>query len=609
MINRKSILIALAVVLVISVAYLWSQFNSVSRAAVNAPLLSRLENIGPVAAQYTDASTFLSPIKQDKTVAAAGTVTGLIVPHHLLAKDLAVKLFAYASAGKYSRIVLLSPDHYDAGKKPISVTSLDFSTVFGQVKTDQAIVGEIKKLSFVGEGDFFYREHGLQVELPLIKYYFPAAEVTAITFKPTVLKEELDSIINILKQNLPADSLVIQSTDFSHYLNPEQAEKRDQETLDILNQNDPVRILLLNQPENIDSVAAMYVQSSLQKYFSSSLNILEHRNSQAYTTEPVVSSTSYFGGAYIKTANPVLVAAIETATGTARLKENGSSELIFVGDIMLSRYIGEMMAKRGDYDFPFALIKSSLANVDLVFGNLESPISDQGKSTGSLYPFKADPQAVNGLKNVGINLLSVANNHAFDYGRTAFEETLKNLTNAGLDYVGGGNNFSEAHQGILRKVNGTKIIFLAYTDLLPKSDAAGDNNAGVAYLDIDQMVKDIKTAKEHSDLVIVSFHWGQEYQIKHNTHQETIAKAAIDAGASLVIGHHPHVIQDIGEYKGVTIVYSLGNFIFDQNFSSETNTGMALMVSIHNNKIESSKKQIIRFNHNFQPYFEIKPEN
>jgi len=334
---------------------------------------------------------------------------------------------------------------------------------------------------------------------------------------------------------------------------------------------------------------------SLQKdFFKTDLNILEHHNSQDYTKELVLSSTSYISGAYVS-SNPIIPIAKTN-------DENKQTELIFVGDVMLSRYIGEMMAQKKDYNFPYEKIQPFLNEADSVFANLESPISSAGKSAGNLYPFRADPQVVSGLKNAGFKVLSVANNHAFDYGQAAFFDTLNNLKTADLEYTGGGLDFNEAHNGAYQEINGTKITYLAYTDLLPKSLAANDKQGGFAYLDLKQMIKDIQAAKDKSDLVVVSFHWGREYETKHNSHQEEIAKAAIEAGASLIIGHHPHVVQDIVEYKGVTIAYSLGNFVFDQNFSEATKNGLALKVYIKDKKIINVEKQLINFNHDFQPY-------
>lgn len=539
-----------------------------------------------IGSEYTDSTLFLSAIKQNRATVIDKAVTGLIVPHHLLAIDLIAKIFASISSHKYHNIVLLSPDHFNAGESNISVTENNLTTVFGEIETDKNIVQQLKKLSFVKEGDFFYREHGLQAILPFIKYYFPETKVTTVTFKPTVSQTELDQLIEVFKKELSSDSLIIQSTDFSHYLSPAQASSFDDISIKTLSTNNPEDVLKLKQPENLDSMAALYVQASLQKdFFHSQAIVQEHKNSQDYTKDRVSLSTSYI-----------------TAIYTEPSKAMGDAEFIFVGDVMLSRYIGELMEKQNDYNFPFEKIKPFFDKADLIFGNLESPISNSGKLVGSLYPLRADPRVVSGLKYAGFNVMSVANNHAFDYGPEAFSDTLSNLKNAGIAYTGGGENFKQASQGAILNIKGIKVIVLAYTDLLPKKWSATDNQSGFNYLDKEQMTKDISLAKKKSDLVIVSFHWGREYETKANDRQKDFAKAAVNAGASLVVGHHPHIVQELSKINKVFVAYSLGNFVFDQNFSKETKTGLMLKVIIKDKKIESVEPYVVNFNNDFQPY-------
>lgn len=578
--KKVAIIIAAVLALLAILALIFSKVN---------PVESR-ETDQPVSAQYTDGSLFLSALKQTKTEPTTAAISGLIVPHHLLALDIIADTFTYASRGNYQNIVLLSPDHFSVGEKEISVTERDFSTVFGTVATDKKIASRLKALSFMGEGDFFYREHGLGAALPFIKYYFPDAKIIALTFKPTVSKDKLDEVIAILEKNLAPNSLIIQSTDFSHYLAPAQAALKDAEAIAAIESEDAARVLNLNQPSNIDSRAALYVQAVLQKdFFKTSPLILEHKNSQDYTAEKVASSTSYLAAAY-----------------QSKIKTAGDADFIFVGDVMLSRHIGELMAKKQNYDFPYEKIKDDLVGADLVFGNLETPVSTKGESAHTLYSFRADPLVLSGLKNAGFKVVSVANNHAFDYKIGAFADTLINLKEAGIAYTGGGNDFNEAHSGAIMDINGIKTTFLAYTNLLPKSAAATDSQAGYAYLDEAQMVKDIAAAKDKSDLVIVSFHWGQEYQTKSGAYQQKVAKTAVEAGADLIIGHHPHVAQEIGEIDGITVAYSLGNFIFDQNFSEDTRNALILKVKITDKKITEIKPEKIKFTASFQPYL-IKP--
>ena len=174
------------------------------------------------------------------------------------------------------------------------MSSEDFSTVFGTISADTGDAAELKRLPFVTEQNFFYREHGLGAEIPFIKYYFPNAKILAITIKESSSPTEIDQLTEALKKIVDQNTLVIQSTDFSHYLTPAQANIRNQQTLQALHQGNPAAILQLGQPQNIDSTAAQYIQMRLQQeVFHSELQILAHKNSQAYTTDPVTSSTSY----------------------------------------------------------------------------------------------------------------------------------------------------------------------------------------------------------------------------------------------------------------------------------------------------------------------------
>ena len=581
--NKKTIIISTTAILIAitMIAVLLLRHER----SVTSPLAPTSET-SPLASEYNDISLFLSAIKQTTAKADMARITGLIVPHHLLAKDLMASAYARAAGNRYSTIVILSPDHFSAGKKNISTTERDFSTVFGTVSNNKEIYAALAALPFVSSGDFLYREHGLETQLPFIKYYFPEATVVPIVFKPETTADQLDQIAAILEKSLPPDSLIVESTDFSHYLTPAAAALNDQKSWQTITSEN--NAFTLNQPDNIDSKAALYLEMKLQKdFYQAKPQLLFHKNSQDYTKDSVASSTSY------------LVVAYQTPDLTESPKD---IELIFTGDIMLSRHIGEIMAQKNDYFFPFEKITPTLQNADFVFGNLETPVSDGGQDTGHLYSFRSDPRALYGLTAAGYKGVSIANNHIFDYGNEAFADTLKNLSAAGISYSGGGYNFNEAHAGAFFEVSGTKIIILSYTDLLPSQQAAAAKTAGYAYLDQTQMTKDIKQAKKKADLVIVSCHWGQEYKTKSNEHQQQIAATAVKAGADLIIGHHPHVAEEVTTINNAPVAYSLGNFVFDQNFSPETATGLILKVKIQDKKIATTTPIIIHFNKSFQPY-------
>lgn len=267
-------------------------------------------------------------------------------------------------------------------------------------------------------------------------------------------------------------------------------------------------------------------------------------------------------------------------------KELRDISLLFVGDIMLDRDVKKSVIRNANGNFSFLFQNADfLKEADITFGNLEGPVSDIGKNLGNLYSFRMHPAVIPALKEAGFNVLSVANNHAGDWGEEAFADTLRRLTNDNIVAA-------DSELKIIEK-DGAQIGFLAFSDVGPKW-----LNFSLA----ESFGKIIKEASEKVDVLIVSIHWGEEYQKQHNKRQEELGHLAIENGAKIVIGHHPHVIQDIEKFKDGLIAYSLGNFIFDQNFSEETREGLALKVIISGKgEIKSFREQRIKINNFYQP--------
>ena len=309
---------------------------------------------------------------------------------------------------------------------------------------------------------------------------------------------------------------------------------------------------------------------------------------------------------------PTSIETIPPSKETSIVEEKQPIKIILVGDIMLDRGVEYMIEREGDRDFrfPFLKVVDYLKEADIVFGNLEGVISDKGIKAGSIYSFRVDPKAIEGLSFAGFNVLSLANNHALDYGRAALEDCLAKLSNAEIDYVGAGFNEKEAYSPIIKEVNGltglpaVKVALLAYTNLGPETWKAAGENSGIAWIsenNFETIKEDIKLAKEKADILIVSLHTGEEYQKEPTQFQIEFSKMAIEAGADLIVGHHPHIIQKNEKYKNGYIFYSLGNFIFDQSFSEETMRGQILEVLIKDKKIKEVVTKDIKINNFFQP--------
>lgn len=291
---------------------------------------------------------------------------------------------------------------------------------------------------------------------------------------------------------------------------------------------------------------------------------------------------------------------------------NSHLSLLFVGDIMLSRSVGSQMQKRDDYLFPFRLCADTLKSADITFGNLEGPISSRGKNQGSKYSFRADPRVVEGLTYAGFDALSLVNNHIWDWGSDALVDTISILKENKISPVGAGENFDTANRLWVQEVGGTKVGFLAYTNLYPKNLQATQTSPGISMFDMPNILKLVEKIRERREVnvLVVSLHWGREYETEAGQQQKEIARQLIDAGVDIVVGHHPHVAQEMEEYTSVqsgrrgVIFYSLGNFVFDQNFSEETMRGLAGEVVVSRSGVESVTTHNVSINSLFQPVFE-----
>jgi len=289
-------------------------------------------------------------------------------------------------------------------------------------------------------------------------------------------------------------------------------------------------------------------------------------------------------------------------------KENQSKIILVAGgDIMLDRGVEFKLRNYGDnnFRFPFFKIKDYFEKADIIFANLESVISNKGRKQGTIYSFRAEPEAIDGLVYSGINIVSVANNHVFDYGLEAFSDSLARLKENKIDYVGGGLNEAEAFSLKIKNVKGAKLGFLAYSNIGSELWQAKEDNTGIAFLtqeNKDKIKQDIKKSKEQVDILIVSMHWGDEYISEPNYSQVSLAREILENGADIIIGHHPHVAQDLREYENNKwAVYSLGNLVFDQYFSEQTMEGNLLEVIIEDKKIKEVNKKEIKLNEYFQP--------
>ncbi|HCM67684.1 MAG TPA: hypothetical protein DIS62_01605 [Candidatus Kerfeldbacteria bacterium] len=267
-----------------------------------------------------------------------------------------------------------------------------------------------------------------------------------------------------------------------------------------------------------------------------------------------------------------LTVAQESASASTGVQENQqpNTHIFAMGDIMLGRYVETLIEKNGP-GYPFEDVRDMLRGYDMVIANLEGPVVDDAPQTpnGSLQ-FSFPTTAMDVLTSAHVTHVSLANNHTLNYGRNGYEETVERLKNAGIAPYGDPSEIDEAH--VYRgNTAGHEIILIGFLDLQK--------------IDTSKLIELISSYPEES-FVIATPHWGSEYSLQSSASQQNLAHELIDAGTDVVIGHHPHVVQEIELYNGKFIFYSLGNAVFDQYFSEETQKGLGVEILLNNRGAE-----------------------
>jgi len=262
-------------------------------------------------------------------------------------------------------------------------------------------------------------------------------------------------------------------------------------------------------------------------------------------------------------------------------------KIVFVGDILLDRGVGEKIETYG-YEYPYDNIKDILRDSDITLGNLECVISSRGMPALKMKNllFRAAPDNVSALKDAGFNVLNLANNHCMDYGREGLIDTIEYLNSAGIKTFGAGKNRESARKPLYIKTKNTVIGFLGFSAFPSEGYFFLEDQPDVAQVDIKSIGEEVRSAKEKCDVLIVSFHWGREFDYYPVESQKSAAHISLESGADIVVGHHPHVIQGVEVYKDKPIFYSLGNFVFDRQIPRGTDETIMLELEIEKGKIK-----------------------
>ncbi|MFW6134802.1 MAG: AmmeMemoRadiSam system protein B [Elusimicrobiota bacterium] len=486
-----------------------------------------------------------------------------VVPHHLLAKEI-IEDFFESVAGQEQHpetIILLSPDHFNCSalEKDYSFISINWET--DNIKLDgisadhKLLKGLSLSNNIIPNYNAVLTEFGITNLLPFIKKYLPETKIIPVLIPGNISREQLNHLTSTIDMFAPANTLLVASVDFSHYLPAAAAEFHDAKS---------IRVLLNfeeNEFENIevDSWQSLYAVRLFAKLRKSEKPIIiAHKNSVDFLPCDFNSTTSYFSVVFQKGKENKY---IKTET------------VLLAGDMMLDRGMEELMKQNSVY-YPFQKIVQLLRGVDIVFANLEGPlVENPPEFTGAELKFSFHPDVLEGVKWSQINLLSIANNHIYDMGKEGLKETKSWLQEYRINFVG--SPFSGSIDKNNNPAYSEQSVFLSFNRVLP-------------YIDYQrEIIKEVQKVRQSNPgkFIIVSMHWGNEYELTSSYAQRELACKVIASGADVIVGHHPHVVQEIELIQDKPVFYSLGNFIFDQPFMPETKEGLAVGLTISSDKL------------------------
>lgn len=476
-------------------------------------------------------------------------VTGITVPHHLLAADLIARGFWAASAGTYDRIILISPDHFHKVSKAFGTTREDLKTVFGTLASDSGAVEQVAMDSLVEVLPTMETEHGVMAVAPFAVHFFPNAKVVPLLVSVNATEADWAALANALEPLVTDRTLIVQSTDYSHYRPIGEAVARDQESIAAISAGDPTAIDPLLQPSHMDSKGAQYIQLALQRQLGAKPVILANRNSVEYGSN-TNETTSYVVTAYNR----------DPSAGTI-FDYPDQTRIMFAGDVLLGRYFLQALRDPAKWTVLRNAVLAITRNTPLIV-NLEGVLLDQ-PVTGvdfTAHVMTSDDAAPL-LAALNVTAASLANNHANDLGPTGRTESVRVLKSLGI---------TPLEHGAIADLGAFRLLALNFVGgrMASETIADPDDLGWVCGL--------------HAAPPLVAFvHWGEEYVTTPADEERGIADALARCGVSLIVGDHSHQASaNIEALRGgaAQMVYSLGNFIFDQ--SSPRGSGALLELRV-----------------------------
>lgn len=486
-----------------------------------------------------------------------------IIPHFTLQPQTLEKFYqflqtTYTIQNKEPiNIVLISPDHFNASKNNIDMLCKDTQEFcYKKICITAKSLPHTKNSWCLPEDTT--QEHGLGEHFAFIKKTFPQANIFPIVVKPRKFIEDTQLIDILSGYNFVGKTLIIASVDFSHYVDEDFALLHDKKSFYTL--NNATGMSEYNSLE-VDCPSCLYITNTLAQ------------NNNQYPKRYLRDSSSEIAGKNLRTGNT----SRQFIYYTSQKQEDNGFTVAFFGDLMFDRQVAATLStpqKIQEYFKTFFQNEDTklspsihphrkLFGIDFVGLNLETPTVNNKKTcqtSGKEVTFCSNSEILTYLKNIGFTMMNVANNHSLDGWTLAHQETIEHIKNNGLNYIGYIRNSTYFEKNYLRrtKIRDVKVarqgfdftitprnLFSTYCTTLQKNKKDGYVN-------------------------MVSVHRGKEYEATHSAEQESLGKQLIDCGADVIIGHHPHVIQDIWRYQGKPIIYSLGNFLFDMKNPPET---------------------------------------
>ncbi len=501
--------------------------------AASAPARACPEGDTPFPPQYPDPALF-----EEGIAAMAGQppwhepLEAVVVPHHLEVPDLVALGIAIARNAAPERILFLFPDHFNQTGRGFATTTRDFETVLGHVPNDRAATRALIE-GGLPESCLFAQDHGIGAVLPFIAHYLPDVPIVPVALSIHSRPRDWDRLAELLAPLVGPDTLIVQSTDFSHYLPHHEARLRDQQVLNILAADDEDALLRLHQPDHIDSLAALYLTRRLT---GRPALVLANRNQQEVTPVRLAETTSYMVIAFSENTGPVATRLVDEEV------------LVVGGDLFLGRHMPRLLSDELAEERTVQTALAATGGAALLL-NLEGVLLEE-MPTNLPHLTLGMPADLtqHWLERLNVAALGLANNHALDLGADGLAETRAHLTRAGVAH------FSHAE--------GLDISGLSVVGLRDISNREAPYRDLIAQADLDTLIH-----PDDQRPVVAFFHWGREGMAEAGPREALLARQAMARGVSVIVGAHPHVASSgpvVLDGGDAILFFSVGNFLFDQ---------------------------------------------